>query len=227
MIEIKNLTKAYGKNEVLKGIDMSLEGGKAYGMVGKNGAGKSTLFRCIAGIESFAFGEVEFAHPQLNLQIGILDTNPIFLSRMTAWEYLKLHCLARGLKTEDFEAQNIFELPLDRYAENYSTGMKKKLALMAILLQQNNIYILDEPFNGVDLQSSILISGIIDKLKAAGKLVLISSHIFSTLRDNCDKIYLLKEGRITKAVNENEYIALEEEIKEDILTSHLDKLRIL
>ena len=227
MIEIKNLTKAYGQNDVLKGIDMSLEAGKAYGMVGKNGAGKSTLFRCIAGIEDFASGEVAFTHSQLKLQIGVLDTNPVFLSRMTAWEYLKLHCLARGLKTEDFEAQNIFELPLDRYAENYSTGMKKKLALMAILLQQNNIYILDEPFNGVDLQSSILISGIIDKLKAAGKLVLISSHIFSTLVDNCDKIYLLKEGRIAKAVNESQYEALEEEIKEDILTSHLDKLRIL
>ena len=227
MIEIKNLTKSYGNNEVLKGIGMRLEAGKAYGMVGKNGAGKSTLFRCIAGIEDYATGELKFSNPELRLQIGVLDTNPVFLSRMTAWEYLKLHCIARGIKTEDFEAQNIFELPLDRYAELYSTGMKKKLALMAILLQQNSIYILDEPFNGVDLQSSILISGIIDKLKAAGKLVLISSHIFSTLRDNCDKIYLLKEGRISKAVNESDYTALEEEIKEDILSSHLDKLRIL
>jgi ABC-2 type transport system ATP-binding protein len=72
--------------------------------------------------------------------------------------------------------------------------MKKKLAITAILLQENSYFILDEPFNGLDIQSNIILTEIILKLKELDKIVLISSHIFSTLSDTCDEIHLLRKG---------------------------------
>lgn len=211
MIEIKDLSKSFGKNQVLKSIYQVFEAGKVYGIVGENGAGKTTFFKCMAGMESYE-GDIIAPFDPLKNHIGFLETNPVFMSYITGWEYLKLLCIARNEQKEDFEDQNIFDLPLDEYAENYSTGMKKKLALMAILLQKNQVFILDEPFNGVDIHSNMIISGIIKELKTLGKTVLISSHIFSSLRDSCDEILLLSDGQITKKVTSENYDQLEREM---------------
>jgi ABC-2 type transport system ATP-binding protein len=83
--------------------------------------------------------------------------------------------------------------------------MQKKLALTAILLQDNNYFILDEPFNGVDIQSNIIITEIIHKLKELDKTVIISSHIFSTLSDTCDEIHLLSNGSFIKSVQQVDF----------------------
>ena len=216
MITIKNLSKSYGNNKVLHDINLELSPGKVYGIVGKNGAGKTTLFRCLAGLESYQ-GDIVSAYDDLKNHLGLLETNPTFISRITGWEYLKLLCIARDITTDNFKAQNIFDLPLDEYAENYSTGMKKKLALMSVILQKNEVYILDEPFNGVDIQSNIIIVELIKKLKSQNKTIIISSHIFSTLRDTCDKIFLLDGGKIEKEVDQEKYLELEEEMKRDII----------
>ena len=117
------------------------------------------------------------------------------------------------IMVDDFEKRNIFNLPLDQYTENYSTEMMKKLAFMGILLQKNDVYILDEPFNGVDVHSNILILKIINKLKSLNKIVLISSHIFSTLNDCCDEIRLIKNGHFHKTVQKEEFALLEEEMR--------------
>jgi ABC-2 type transport system ATP-binding protein len=102
--------------------------------------------------------------------------------------------------------------------------MKKKLALTAILLQKNDLFILDEPFNGVDIQSNIIITQIIDKLKELGKTVIISSHIFSTLADTCDEIYLMKNGEIIRKVNQKDFNNLETEMKEFSIGNLIEKL---
>ena len=224
MIEIRELNKKYGSKQVLTDVNLSIEKGKVYGIVGRNGAGKTTMFRCIIGLESHQ-GEIHSELEPLKNHTGFLPTNPFMMSRITAWEYLKLHSIARNIKTEDFEDKNIFNLPLNEYAMNYSTGMKKKLALMAIFLQKNDLYILDEPFNGVDIQSNFIITKIISQMKESGKTVLISSHIFSTLKDCCDQIFLLKEGRIDKTVDPSQYHILEEEMKSDIIGDQLDKIK--
>ena len=225
MITIKNLTKSFGTKKVLNDVCLNFEKGKVYGIVGKNGAGKTTLFRCIAGVETYD-GTIESAYENLKNHIGLLETNPIFLSRITGWEYLKLLSVARKVYSDDFESQNIFELPLNQYAETYSTGMKKKLALMAILLQKNDVFILDEPFNGVDIQSNILITAVIDELRKQNKIVILSSHIFSTLSDTCDKIFLMNDGIIEKGVKKEKYSALEDEMKKDIVKNKIDKLKL-
>ncbi len=225
MLKIQELSKSYGNKKVLKGINVEFSKAKVYGIVGENGAGKTTLFRCIAGLEDYE-GSIQASHEPLKNYLGFLPTDPVFLSRVTGWEYLKLLCISRDITTEDFEAQNIFDLPLNQYAETYSTGMKKKLALMAVLLQDNEVLILDEPFNGVDIHSNMIITEIIKKLKSLDKVILISSHIFASLSEICDEILLLKEGRFEKEVSKDKFHELDQKMKEVALGDSINKLRL-
>jgi ABC-2 type transport system ATP-binding protein len=137
-----------------------------------------------------------------------------------------LLCNARKKEVSKIDDKNIFGLPLNQYASTYSTGMKKKLALLAILLQENQCFILDEPFNGVDIHSNIIIVDLIHRLKMLGKTVIISSHIFSTLRDTCDEICLLKNGEIIKKVFRENFNALELEMKEFTIGNKIEKLEL-
>ncbi len=158
MIKIKGLSKSYNSNEVLKEINMEFSRGKVSGIVGENGAGKTTLFKCIAGLESY-IGEVLSDVQPLKNYLGLLLTDPFFFSKITGKEYIRLLCNARGKRNINIDQKNIFDLPLNQYASTYSTGMKKKLAITAILLQENEYIILDEPFNGVDIQSNMSFDG--------------------------------------------------------------------
>ena len=225
MIKINGLSKSYGKTEVLKNISMEFFKGKVYGIVGENGAGKTTLFRCIAGLEIYN-GEIISEHSPLKNHLGFLLTDPFFFSKITGKEYIRLLCNARGKSNLELESKNIFDLPLNQYASTYSTGMKKKLAITAILLQENEYFILDEPFNGVDIQSNIILTEIILKLKELNKVVLISSHIFSTLSDTCDEIHLLRKGEQIKSVQKSEFKNLEQEMKEITIGNRIEKLEL-
>ena len=226
MITLENLSKKYGNNEVLKNINITFDKGKVYGIVGENGAGKTTLFRCIAALENYE-GEIRSNVNPIKNHLGLLLTEPFFFEKITGKEYIQLLCNARNAKITDIESRNIFDLPLDRYASTYSTGMKKKLALTAILLQGNDFFILDEPFNGVDIQSNIIITEIVHKLKALGKTVIISSHIFSTLSDTCDEIHLLRNGSFVKSVERSNFKDLETEMKQMTIGNKIEKLGII
>lgn len=225
MIQIQQLNKSFGSNKVLKNIDLTFEKGTITGIVGENGAGKTTLFRCIAGMEDYEGNILSDVNPLKN-KLGLLFTDPFFFPKITGEEYLRLMCNARDVKIDDFKSRNIFDLPLNQYAMSYSTGMKKKLAILAILLQENDCFIFDEPFNGVDIQSNIVITEIILKLKEMNKTVLISSHIFSTLNDTCDKIHLLQEGEIKRTVDKNEFSQLEADMKAFAVGNKIDLLNL-
>ncbi len=211
MIKIESLSKSYGNNEVLKNLNLSFNKGEVVGIVGENGAGKSTLFKCISGLENYT-GKVEYGGGNLKDTCGFLPTNPFFLSKITGKEYLQLMCKARDVNIPSFEQKNIFDLPLNQYADTYSTGMKKKLALMGLLLLENEVFILDEPFNGVDIHSNIIIKQVIQKLKEIGKVVILSSHIFSTLSETCDILYHLKKGTTQAVVDKKDFHMIEEEM---------------
>ena len=226
MIEIKGLSKSFGSEEVLKGLNYSFEPAKVYGIVGENGAGKTTLFRCIAGLENHS-GKIDFQDGSLKGRIGLLVTNPKYMSRLTAREYLWLMLQGRGQSLSELDEKNIFDLPLDQYADSYSTGMKKKLALLAVLLQRNELFILDEPFNGVDYSSSFLIDQIIASLREKGKYVILSSHIFSTLTNNCDEIITMKNGTFDRVVPRSEFDQLEHDLKRDLTEQRMRKLDFL
>jgi ABC-2 type transport system ATP-binding protein len=223
MIRIEKLSKSFGSKVVFKDISLEFSVGNVYGIVGENGAGKTTLFRCLAGLEAYE-GKIYTSQKPLKNHLGFLTAEPFFMTKITGKEFIRLLCNARGIKNIDIESKNIFDLPLNQYASTYSTGMKKKLAITAILLQQNEFFILDEPFNGVDIQSNIILTEIILKLKELKKTVLISSHIFSTLADTCDEIHLLGEGIIKKSVKKPEFSQLEEEMKKVIVGDSIDRL---
>ncbi len=225
MIKINGLGKSFGKNEVLKNINLGFSKGNIYGIVGENGAGKTTLFRCIAGLENFD-GEITSDLTPLKNHLGLLLNDPFFFSKITGKEYIRLLCNARDIGRVDIDEKNIFDLPLKQYASTYSTGMKKKLALTAILLQENEYFIFDEPFNGVDIQSNIILTEIIFKLKELNKTVLISSHVFSTLSQTCDEIHLLRKGEQIKSVQKAEFDKLEQEMKSITIGNRIERLEL-
>ena len=225
MIKMNDLSKVFGDKEVLKNVSMEFSKGNVYGIVGENGAGKTTLFRCIAGLECYS-GEIISDGTPLKNHLGLLLTDPFFFTMITGREYIRLLCNARGKTNLDIDSKNIFDLPLNQYASTYSTGMKKKLAITAILLQENEYFILDEPFNGVDIQSNIILTEIILKLKELNKIVIISSHIFSTLSETCDEIHLLRKGEQIKSVQKSGFKNLEQEMKEMTIGNRIDKLEL-
>ena len=210
MLIIENLSKMYGQHKILEEINLTFNKGEIHGIVGNNGAGKSTLFRCISGIESFK-GRVGYSDGILKNETGFLPTSPFFFSNMSGSEYLQLLCNARNISQKNLNDFNLFDLPLNQYAETYSTGMRKKLAITGMLLQKYDVFILDEPFNGVDIASNMLINDILLKLKSLNKIIIMSSHIFSTLQNACDYLHYLKDGKIKISLTKGnfEQIAVE------------------
>ena len=212
LIYIKELSKAYGKTRVLDHLSISYESGKIYGLVGENGAGKTTLFNCIMGVTDYD-GEIRKSS---RMAVGYMPAESFLYSLITGKEYLEFCIKAKGKKIDAkaIDSLNkIFQLPLERFASDYSTGMKKKIALMALLLQENDLYILDEPFNGVDLYGCIQLKRSIRELKEKGKTVIISSHFINTLHELCDEIDFLDGHTIRKR-----YIQVSiDEIEQDIL----------
>lgn len=214
MIQINNLNKKYGNKTILNNLTLTISPGKVCGIMGENGAGKSTLFQCITGLTKYN-GEITFKTP---LAMGYLNDSPFYYSCIKGIEYVEFCIKARGCALNYCEIEKLNELfclPLNEYASEYSMGMKKRLAFMALLLQQNDFYILDEPFNGLDLVGCILVKKIVKELRNQNKTILISSHIISSLTDLCDNIYYINKGTIAK-----DYSGFSiEEIEEDIISS--------
>ena len=114
MIQINNLSKSFGQNEILKDVNLKFSRGKVYGIVGVNGSGKTTLFRCIAGLAKYE-GNIESELNPLKNHLGLLLTDSFFFSKITGKEYIRLLCSARDKSNVDIEEKNIFDLPLDQY----------------------------------------------------------------------------------------------------------------
>ena len=219
MVELKNVQVSYGSKLVLKDISLQLNEGEVHGVLGMNGAGKTTLFNFIYGIKKHSAGDYKIDGQKKD--IGYLQTSNFFYPLIKGSEYLKLIGVKSALP-RIVEWNKVFDLPLEELVENYSTGMKKKLAFLGIVLMQKKILLLDEPFNGVDVESNEKMMYIINRLKENGKTILISSHILSTLLETADRISLLQEGLITKTYLKAEFSTLEQMIKSKIKTS-LDK----
>ena len=225
MIQLKGISKSFGAKRVLQDIDMRCERGAVTGVVGANGAGKTTLFRCIAGLYSHD-GELEYDRGELQHNIGFLTTNPEMLSLITGREYLRLLCAARSVECNNLDQQNLFDLPLDEYAETYSTGMTKKLALTGILIQKNDVFLLDEPFSGIDVQSNLVIKELIFRLKSLNKIVIMSSHIFSALNEVCDVLFYLDNGQIQDFAMKEDFRRIETQMMNREVTDRVKGFKI-
>lgn len=211
MLTIEDLRVGYSKEkDVLKGICLSMETGKIHGLVGLNGAGKTTLLNALYSFIRPQSGTILYdGSPLKRKEIGYLESENYFYPYMTGNEYLNL--FPSGGTNFDTESwQKLLSLPLGEITENYSTGMRKKLALLAVLKMNKPILILDEPYNGLDLESAHLLTLILSRLRENGKTVLVTSHIYETLTTVCDYIHYMKDGIIASSYPKERFGELQE-----------------
>lgn len=224
MLIIENLRVEYNAcNEILKGINLSMEAGKTYGLAGLNGTGKTTLLNTLYSFIQPVAGSILYNEsPLRRSKVAYLETESYFYPYMTGKEYLSLF----NPDNTEFNLENwqqLFSLPLDDITENYSTGMKKKLALLATLKMDKPILILDEPFNGLDLESAHLLTIIISQLRNKGKIILITSHIYETLTTCCDFIHHIHDGKIERSYSREQFKELEK-LLHSTIEKRADKL---
>lgn len=227
MLTINNLHFSYDENKVLNGLSLQINPGTIHGILGMNGSGKTTLFKTIYGFNTRDAGECLFNGTQVSKQdIAFLQTHDFFYSFMKGKEYLEL-C---ALQNPEFDINNwnqLFQLPLNDLVEHYSTGMKKKLAFIGIIALDRPILILDEPFNGVDFESSEVLYEILKRLRKKGKTILLSSHIIESLTNICDEVSYLSNGIIERKYLMNDFKQMELDLREIIqqkVSSTLDDL---
>lgn len=203
MLEVRNLNVSFKDQKVLQDFNFNIENGETVGLLGKNGAGKTTFFESLFKNVKFA-GEITLKNQNLKReQVSYLETENYFYPYITGKEYLSYFAENRNSKHIDLIEK--FKLPLNKFVQDYSSGMKKKLALIGMLLLDKPINILDEPFNGVDFEGVHILYDIIRNLKSENKIVIVSSHIIETLFHTCDKIAILQNGRIEKIYDKSEY----------------------
>lgn len=211
MLTIRNLQVEYKKQSlILKGITLSMESGKIHGIVGLNGAGKTTLLNTLYGFIRPVKGSILYNdNPLHRRDIAYLEAENYFYPYMTGREYLDLFPAGEnGFQVDNW--QKLFNIPLNDITENYSTGMKKKLALLGVLKPDKPILILDEPFNGLDLESAHILTLILQQLREKGKTVLVTSHVFETLTSGCDYIHHINNGMIEQSYSKEQFGMLKE-----------------
>ena len=199
MITIKNLSASYGDHMVLKGVNLELSEGMIHGLAGLNGSGKTTLLHAICGIKKINEGQLQMNGQRLKTtQVAMVETEPYFYKGITGSEYLELF---RPGATQHFATQewlDLFAVPGGELTDTYSTGMKKKLALIGACKLNRPVLLLDEPYNGLDLESSRVLTAVLRRMASKGTTIIITSHILQTLTGLCTYIHYLKNGVIER-----------------------------
>ncbi|MDX5347099.1 MAG: ATP-binding cassette domain-containing protein [Hymenobacteraceae bacterium] len=212
MIDVKDLTVQYKQKTVLQQINTTFSSGKVHGIIGLNGAGKTTFFNVLSQVIKPQQGEILFQEkPLKRTDIGYLETQNFFYSSLTGNDYLNVFP-KNNQKFNLSTFQKLLQLPLNSLVETYSTGMKKKLALLAILQQEKPIYIFDEPFNGLDLESNHTLELIVQALQQKGKTIFLSSHVLEPLLHTCDQIHLLQHGRFVQTFQKEQFSQIRESL---------------
>lgn len=205
VIEIKNLTKYYGKVRALNKVDLTVEEGEVYGFIGPNGAGKSTALRIILGMLRKNGGDIKLLgqdpwHDAVKLhhRLAYVPGEVNLWPNLTGGEVIDLLGRLRGGFREERreELLKIFKLDPSKKCSAYSTGNKQKVALIAALVSDVELYIFDEPTLGLDPLMEGVFRKQVQELKKAGKTILLSSHILSEVEALCDKVSIIREGEI-------------------------------
>ena len=222
---IEQITVRFGKNTVLKEANATFEAAQIHGIAGFNGSGKTTLFKTILGHLTPNEGAVSLNGDQVDKQkISHLPTQNFFYDYLTGQEYLNIFPTVLGKEAFDL-LSSVLNLPLDELVEGYSSGMKKKLAFLAILKLNREVYLLDEPFNGLDLESVLMVKKVLMKLKEAGKTILVTSHIPETLVNLCDTFHFLENGHLKLVAHEEYTSSIEEAFEENFGKEMEQKLK--
>lgn len=217
VIETQNLSKKYGDFQAVQNVDMNVEKGRIYGLLGRNGAGKTTTMCMLLGLTEPTEGSIKLFgldaldgknRKEIYTRIGSIIETPGFYPQLNAVDNLKIFSKLRG----DYDSANIEKvLKLvnlsneNKPFKNYSLGMKQRLGLAAALVHEPELLILDEPINGLDPAGIIEIRDmLLDITSKLGITVLISSHILSEIELLADEIGIINQGKLIKELTKEE-----------------------
>ena len=206
ILSVNNVTKSFGEKQVLGGISFSAESGKAVGILGRNGAGKTTLIRIIMNVFGADSGNVTLDGSPINkrkIRIGYLPEERGLYPKRKIMEQLVYFASLQGIdkKTAISNADALFKrLNIEEYKnrrlDTLSKGNQQKVQLIATLITNPDLIILDEPFSGLDPVNASLLKDLVKDLISDGKLVLFSSHQMNYIEEFCNEILILNGGKI-------------------------------
>ena len=221
-LELKKFSKRYATSKIyaVKDACLTVNGGEIFGFLGPNGAGKSTIIKSIVGIQPITEGAIEVCgydcatQPRLaKSQIGYVPDHYALYEKLTGREYINYIADIYDVSVEDRTARidemvALFELEgsFDNSMKTYSHGMKQKITIMAALVHNPKLWILDEPLTGLDPNSIYQVKECMRRHAEAGNIVFFSSHIIDVVERICDRIAIIKKGTImcTKTIAEVE-----------------------
>lgn len=205
-LEIKEVRKSFGENEVLHGVSFEVESGSALGLLGRNGAGKTTSIRILMDVFHADKGEILLDGKKFvpkNNSIGYLPEERGLYPKRTVTDQMIYLAKLRGMKTADAKKNTmkwLKRLEVEEYAgrklETLSKGNQQKVQLAATLVCDPEIVILDEPFSGLDPVNSQILKDVVNELIAQGKIVIFSSHQMSYVEEFCDNIAIINKGEV-------------------------------
>lgn len=214
MLEIKNISKTYKKSNVkaIDNVSLIIEEGDIFGFIGPNGSGKSTTIKCITGIHSYDEGDIIFDglsvkdKPLLcKQQMAYVPDNPDVYETLTGIDYINFVCDVYNVGEERKELINkyadMFNIKeqLSNQIKSYSHGMKQKVVLIAALAHKPKLLILDEPFVGLDPKASFDLKEVMKEICSNGTMIFFSSHVLEVVEKLCNKIAIIKDGKIIAA----------------------------
>ena len=212
MIEVKSLTKIYGEKKAVDNISFTVNDGEIFGFIGHNGAGKTTTIKCIVGILQFEEGDIFINGKSIKTDeimckslMAYVPDNPDLYENMKAIDFINFICDMYDVdlekrKTNIYKYSKMFELEnnLNEEISSFSHGMKQKVALIAALSHDPSIIIMDEPFVGLDPKAVFDIKSIMRQMCKEGKTILFSTHILDVAEKLCDRVAIIKQGKIIK-----------------------------
>lgn len=211
MLEINHLSKKYkGSNvKAIDDINLTIEEGDIFGFIGPNGAGKSTTIKCIVGIHNFDEGEIIFNGENIKknpiktkLDIAYIPDNPDLYEHLSGIGYIDFVCNVYNVGAEKNEFIHKYatlfniERDLANPIKTYSHGMKQKVAIIAALVHNPKLLILDEPFVGLDPKATHDLKEVMQELCKNGTMIFFSSHVLEVVEKFCNKIAIIKNGKI-------------------------------
>ena len=212
MLKIENLTKSYGDKKAVDNLNLHIKAGELYGFIGHNGAGKTTTLKACCGILNFEEGEiyvdgVSVREKPLDCKskIAYIPDNPDLYGYMSGIQYLnfiadvfKVSAEAREERIHKYAADFELTEALAQPIATYSHGMKQKLAVIAALIHEPKVMIMDEPFVGLDPKAAHTLKTLMRDLCSRGGAIFFSTHVLEVAEKLCDKIAIIKGGKLVK-----------------------------
>ena len=223
MLKIENLTKTYGQKKAVDNLSLEIENGHIYGFIGHNGAGKTTTLKSIAGIMEFDQGNIYIDNKSIKEEplackkvMAYIPDNPDLYEYLTGIKYLNfiadVYGVSQAERTDRIKKYgDMFELSdsLGEPISAYSHGMKQKLAIISALIHDPKLIIMDEPFVGLDPKASHLLKGLMKEICDQGGAIFFSTHVLEVAEKLCNKIAIIKAGKLVISGNTQEVIGNE------------------